>query len=39
MIKKEFIKKLWNTKGKTYELTKNGKLPTCKDFEKLIQSV
>jgi hypothetical protein len=39
MVKKEFIKRLWNTKGKTYELTKNGKLPTFKDFEKLISSV
>jgi hypothetical protein len=39
MVKKEFIEKLWNTKGKKYKFTKNGKLPTYKDFEKLLSSV
>jgi hypothetical protein len=39
MTKREFIKKLWNIKGKKYKFTKDGKLPTYKDFEKLLSSV
>ena len=38
MTKKELIKKLWNMKGETIEITKNGKLPTFNEFEKMFSN-
>ena len=36
MTKKNLIKKLWNMKGETIEITKNGKLPNFNEFKKMI---
>ena len=39
MNRKELIESLWkNSSGKTVEYTKNGRLPTFKEFEKMLDN-